>query len=49
MKKVLWNKVKRIMAGVMVAALLFTEGQGVGNEPEISVYGEAVVEEIVRL
>lgn len=41
MKKILWNKVKKVMACVMVMALIFTAGLGMGNKPEISVCGEA--------
>lgn len=48
MKKILWNKVKKVISCVMVVALLFTVGHGAGNEPEISVCGEAVVDTWVR-
>lgn len=43
MWKQTWNKVKRMMAGVMMAALLITVAQGVFNlddTPGISVLGE---------
>lgn len=44
MRKQMWNKVKRMMAGVMMAALLFTVSYGIigaNDEYQISVYGEA--------
>lgn len=48
MRKQMWNKLKRMMAGVMMAALLVTACQGVfkvDDNPGISLYGE-VVEQI---
>lgn len=44
-RKQMWNKIKRMMAGVVVAALLImvTQGSfGVEDTPGISVYGETV-------
>lgn len=45
MRLQMWNKVKRVIAGVMMAALLITVTQGafgVEDTPGISVYGETV-------
>lgn len=45
MKNQLWNKVKRMMAGAMMSALLVTVAQGtfgVDDNPGISLYGEVV-------
>lgn len=56
MRKKLWNKIKRVMAGVMVAGVLFTAGSRMigpvggamrsDSEPQISVCGE--LEELVE-
>lgn len=43
-KNQMWNKVKRMMAGVMMAALLIMVARGtfgVEDTPGISVYGDA--------
>ncbi|MCH5341613.1 MAG: hypothetical protein J1E01_09095 [Acetatifactor sp.] len=43
-EKGMWNKVKRMMAGVMMAALLFSVSYGIigtNDEYQISVCGEA--------
>lgn len=44
MRKQMWIKIKRVMAGVMMAALLVTVCYGIigtNDEYRISVYGEA--------